>query len=771
MIELGILHKGDCTLLYQWDTGRKLLAKGVDVGSEAHFVHPLTRQVMAMLFYQEEDLVVCKIPDALLQISKPFNVYVYVACDEGKATAYRAVFPVAARPKPPGYIYEEDPTEAIAAYDARLLTLTGGGNDTAQEDILAVNAYLAQAAQTAGVDASGTETTFALAEKMAYVAGEQQQTIEDHTQKIEELFTVDEALLRRIEAGENLSQAQSADIVALRATQAEADAEIQSNKQSIADVEEAVEAQALKLSTQVLTKVTMLVEGDSAYIETASRNLQSGQEQTSLSPMQLANEEQAGLMSPSDYRSLVAIGQRVNALEGKTSRILYTERTEPTQEQINEFAISRGFAAPFAGVAVVVDSVYHVWHYYENDSIGWRDDGVDTVSAFTNESAGSIRGEAVDGKVFAETDGTGSVFGWTELKARVANTEASKQDSLTFDPYPTSGSANPVTSDGVASAMRDTESAAMKRIDERVSLKNYFVNPFFTINQRGITSITNTTYSYDKPYERFIADRWQVYADDMNGAWSVVNTGASIVMDNTLGQKRIILRQMIALNDFKPLLSKDFTFTFCLSLNGGDKQIYSISSRIDDIKDAEGTGKDYCALVFDQETEREKKSNMRVYAPADATKLAFDVYLMPTDTAEVFWAKLECNDKYSPIQPIDYQEELTKCRRYYQELHTLRLPLTCHTTGIMEWYVPLDGRMSDIPTIVVNQSMILVNKFHDASVIAIDTSVKPWQTRYAHDYCFTLYNQTVCADAAGALCSLSGKSGRNVPIICYTDQT
>mgnify|MGYP003338104025 CR=1 FL=1 len=65
--------------------------------------------------------------------------------------------------------------------------------------------------------------------------------------------------------------------------------------------------------------------------------------------------------------------------------------------------------------------MYHIWHYYTND--GWKDDGVDTVNTFTNQSAGIIKGSQTAGKVFAENDGTGSVYGWDALNNRVDSIE------------------------------------------------------------------------------------------------------------------------------------------------------------------------------------------------------------------------------------------------------------------------------------------------------------------------------------------------------------
>ena len=62
-----------------------------------------------------------------------------------------------------------------------------------------------------------------------------------------------------------------------------------------------------------------------------------------------------------------------------------------------------------------------------------------TVSQFTNSVAGSIKGSDIDGKVYAEADGTGSVKGWGELKTLVQTLHTNlnnkvDKDALIGDP-------------------------------------------------------------------------------------------------------------------------------------------------------------------------------------------------------------------------------------------------------------------------------------------------------------------------------------------------
>lgn len=189
-----------------------------------------------------------------------------------------------------------------------------------------------------------------------------------------------------------------------------------------------------KLKVDVLNNASIRTENDAMYLDLNKINLDTKVTGTIPVLLTLADDTKSGIMSKSDYSTLHSLVTRVNTLEGKTTRLLYTDGGNPTAEEIKTFVEGQGYTSPFSGIAVVVAGTYHVWHYYENDNIGWRDDGVDTVNTFTNTAPGMIKGTAADGKVFAETDGTGSVYGWDNLLTRVSQAEdaiGAKQDEIT----------------------------------------------------------------------------------------------------------------------------------------------------------------------------------------------------------------------------------------------------------------------------------------------------------------------------------------------------
>ena len=174
-----------------------------------------------------------------------------------------------------------------------------------------------------------------------------------------------------------------------------------------------------KQNLDVITDISITGTGDNRYITSTTKNIKTQVVSTDNDQLTLASDTRAGLMSVSDYQQLRTNTSKIEQLENKTSRLIYDDKSNPTASDINNFAVSEGYEPPFAGLSVVVADTYHIWHYYAN--VGWKDDGLDIVQQFTNTTAGVIMGSELDGKIYAETDGTGSVNGWGALTGSVSS--------------------------------------------------------------------------------------------------------------------------------------------------------------------------------------------------------------------------------------------------------------------------------------------------------------------------------------------------------------
>lgn len=178
-----------------------------------------------------------------------------------------------------------------------------------------------------------------------------------------------------------------------------------------------------KLKIGVVKSVTVeKIEGD-IVVKTVTRNIESGVETQESQNIEKATENNAGLMSKEAYLQLQENTESIQQLKGNMIRLLYTTSSAPTSADIETFVISKGYT-PSPTVAVVVQNTTHIWRYYTGT--GYKDDGIDTVSQFTNSVAGVLKGSLEDGKVNANSDGTGGVNGWDVVKTDISALKLNK---------------------------------------------------------------------------------------------------------------------------------------------------------------------------------------------------------------------------------------------------------------------------------------------------------------------------------------------------------
>lgn len=111
---------------------------------------------------------------------------------------------------------------------------------------------------------------------------------------------------------------------------------------------------------------------------------------------------------------------------------------QPNQQQIlTAWQMASGETTPLNS-ASVWDNVNHKKYTYFSAQSQWvlTQDGLGgegvTVNQWTNDSAGIVKGSTNTGQIFAESDGTGSVNGWDEVKsnAELALTKSTNNETL-----------------------------------------------------------------------------------------------------------------------------------------------------------------------------------------------------------------------------------------------------------------------------------------------------------------------------------------------------
>lgn len=120
MVDVNLTIADGRTSFYQWDTDVYLLVEGVVAGNELHFDMPNTDVPYEVKIEQDEDRVVCRVPDELLQTVGSFKVWVYVTDDLGTRTTFQKKFRVTKREKPADYIYTETERETLDTLTERV---------------------------------------------------------------------------------------------------------------------------------------------------------------------------------------------------------------------------------------------------------------------------------------------------------------------------------------------------------------------------------------------------------------------------------------------------------------------------------------------------------------------------------------------------------------------------------------------------------------------------------------------------------------------------
>ena len=136
-------------------------------------------------------------------------------------------------------------------------------------------------------------------------------------------------------------------------------------------------------------------------------------------PLPVADATKAGVMNSATYVNLQNLNTRVSSLESQTvTYIVSFTNDNPTQDEINNAYKTAYPTAPFPPIdgTTVIDSTRQLYYRWVKNGAIWLKTTGFVISQFTNETAGTIKGSTVAGQIQAETDGTGSLVGYDQIK-------------------------------------------------------------------------------------------------------------------------------------------------------------------------------------------------------------------------------------------------------------------------------------------------------------------------------------------------------------------
>lgn len=145
----------------------------------------------------------------------------------------------------------------------------------------------------------------------------------------------------------------------------------------------------------------------------------------------VSSKLQAGVMNSATYATLDELGNRVTALESNTVTYLVTlPNDNPTQAEINSAYQTAYPTAPFPpndGTTVIDQEKQLFYRYVKSGNLWIKTTGF-TISQWTNDTLGTVKGSTTPGQIQAETDGTGSLVGYDVMVANILDNQESIND-------------------------------------------------------------------------------------------------------------------------------------------------------------------------------------------------------------------------------------------------------------------------------------------------------------------------------------------------------
>lgn len=186
-----------------------------------------------------------------------------------------------------------------------------------------------------------------------------------------------------------------------------------------------------------VNKAEQAVEtADNAYVDVTASTTQTavnlqfqrGGGSTDTEALPVASSTQAGIVNVSTYNGWMGLMDRVSALENARNTYYGTFSSDtPSQGEITSVFKTVAGRDPKAG-DYLTDIARNLTYGYTGQA--WvKVEASGEIPLFTLGKSGLIIGANEDGKVYAESDGTGSVVGWDNVKSHIS-TYGSKVDTI-----------------------------------------------------------------------------------------------------------------------------------------------------------------------------------------------------------------------------------------------------------------------------------------------------------------------------------------------------
>ena len=190
-----------------------------------------------------------------------------------------------------------------------------------------------------------------------------------------------------------------------------------------------------KINRDLITDLVMTADANNVTFTEQKVNPNTGVTSAEQDVIPAASTTTAGTISAAEYQTLIDSEELIQAILEGAAAVTGISASPSQQDLTDAWLLATGSTELINRASIFdVDNAL-IWTYYTNTSEWYSAVSSVTFDAFTNSTAGSIKGSSTDGNVSANADGTGTVAGWSTLVTTVSG----KADSSSLAAVATSG--------------------------------------------------------------------------------------------------------------------------------------------------------------------------------------------------------------------------------------------------------------------------------------------------------------------------------------------
>lgn len=201
----------------------------------------------------------------------------------------------------------------------------------------------------------------------------------------------------------------------------------------------AITATENKVNRDFINDLVMTADANNVTFTEQKINPVTGVSSSEQDIIPAASTTTAGIISASEYQSILDSEELTQAILEGAVAIAGISPTATQADLTNAWLTATDREEVINRASIFDIDNQLIWTYYTNAALWYSATASITIDAFTNSTAGTIKGSTTDGRVSAVGDGTGAVSGWSTVKNDITSLQTNKADASSLATVATTG--------------------------------------------------------------------------------------------------------------------------------------------------------------------------------------------------------------------------------------------------------------------------------------------------------------------------------------------